>query len=219
MIGAIYPYGGQATLSGTHWDVRGGVMDTSPMRVRRIFASVEPLARPPQFTGNPPQFTNAFFGAGVTPFVGFRLGTSVTHGGWLKAGESRFVTANHDATVVTVESEFSFLYTKLSGEWTHDAVGTDAGDRAASGWFLQGQQTLTPRWFVAGRVEHMASPAVLAAGIVDQRFNANQLTLGYRLTPELTLRLEHRLIQPFAATDVPYDRRFAASIVWWKRWL
>lgn len=219
MIGALYPFGAQATVSGTHWDVRGAVMDTSPMRVRRIFAQVDPLARPPLFTGNPPQFTNLAFGAGVTPFVGFRVGTSMTHGGWLKAGENRFVTGNHDATVMTVESEFSFLYTKLTGEWTRDAVGTDTGDRVATGWFVQGQQTLTPRWFVAGRLEHMASPAVLAAGIVDQRFNGNQLTLGYRLTPEITLRVEHRLIQSFAATSIPYDRRLAASIVWWKRWL
>jgi hypothetical protein len=218
LTGALYPYGGQATLSATHWDVRGALIDTSPMRARRIFASVEPLARPPQFTGNPPRFPNVVVGGGITPFVGFRVGASVTHGGWLRAGESRFVTADHNATVVNVESELAFFYTRLSGEWVHDTVGTDTGDRTATGWFVQGAQTLAPRWFVAGRVERMSSPAVLVTGIIEEHYNGNQVTLGYRLTPDLTLRLEHRARQVFAPIPPAYDRSLAASIVWWRRW-
>lgn len=209
LIGAVYPYGGQLTVSGTHWDARGAIMDTSPMRVRRIFA-----------TTNPPKFTNVVFGAGVTPFVGFRVGTSVTHGGWLRAGESPVVTRDHDATVVTIESDLSFHYTKLSGEWVRDSVSTDTGDRAATGWFVQGQQTLTPRWFLAGRIERMSSPAVLTATLVqEQHLTGTQETLGYRLTPEITLRLEHRTRKPFSAGLAGYDHSAAVSVVWWKRWL
>jgi hypothetical protein len=218
LTGALYPYGGQATVSATHWDVRGAIIDTSPMRARRIFGGFDPANRPPLFTGNPPRFTNVVVGGGVTPFVGFRVGASVTHGGWLRAGENRFVNADRNATVVNVESEFSFLYTKLAGEWVHDAVSTDTGDRAATGWFLQGQQTLAPRWFVAGRVERMSSPAVLATGIIDEHFNGNQLTLGYRITPDLTFRVEHRERQAFAPVPPAYDRSLAASLVWWRRW-
>jgi hypothetical protein len=98
LIGAVYPYGAQVTVSAAHWDARGAVIDTAPMRVRRIFAQA-----------NPPQFTTVTVGAGVTPFVGFRVGTSVTRGGWLRAGESPVVTSSHDATIVTVESDLSFL--------------------------------------------------------------------------------------------------------------
>lgn len=209
LIGAVYPYGAQVTVSATHWDARGAVMDTSPMRTRRIFAQA-----------NPPQFTNVVFGAGVTPFVGFRVGTSVTHGGWLRAGESPVVTADHDATVFTIESELSFRYTKLSGEWVRDAVSTDSGDRAATGWFVQGQQTLTPRWFLAGRIEQMSSPAVLTATRVqEQRLTGTQETLGYRLTPDITLRVEHRARKPFSAAQVGYSHSAALSVVWWRRWL
>jgi hypothetical protein len=206
LIGAVYPYGGQLTVSASHWDARGAVIDTAPMRVRRIFADT-----------NPPQFTNVVLGAGVTPFVGFRIGTSVTHGGWLRAGESPEVLADHDATVFTIESELSFLHTKLSGEWVRDAVETDTGDRAATGWFVQGQQTLAPRWFVAGRVERMAAPAVLPLGVVDQDLTGAQETLGYRLTPDVTLRLEHRARRPFGLDE--FDHQVAVSLVWWKRWL
>jgi hypothetical protein len=209
LIGAVYPYGGQVTVSASHWDARGAVIDTAPMRTRRIFAQA-----------NPPNFTNVVLGGGVTPFVGFRVGTSVTHGGWLRAGESPAVTANHNATIVTIESDLSFLYTKLSGEWVRDAVGTDTGNRTATGWFVQGQQTLTPRWFLAGRVERMSSPAVLTPTlIVDEHLNGTQETLGYRLTPEITLRFEHRARQPFLAVPAGYDHSAAVSIVWWKRWL
>ena len=209
LIGAVYPSGAQVTVSASHWDARGAIMDTSPMRTRRIFA-----------VANPPQFTNVVVGAGVTPFVGFRVGASITHGGWLRAGESPVVTADHDATVFTVESDLSFGYTKLSGEWVRDAVGTDTGDRAATGWFVQGQQTLTPRWFLAGRVERMSSPAVLSATLIqDQHLNGTQETIGYRVTPEITVRVEHRARKPFSAAQVGYDHSAAVSVVWWKRWL
>ncbi len=63
------------------------------------------------------------------------------------------------ATIVTVEAELSFRYTKLLGEWVRDTIETPpATTRSPSGWYVQGQQTLTPRWFVAGRVERMIGP-------------------------------------------------------------
>lgn len=209
LIGAVYPYGAMATVSGRHWDARVAVIDTSPLRVRRIFAQT-----------NPPRFANVVVGAGVTPFVGFHLGASMTRGGWLRAGTrpggTPGVLADHDATVVAIESELSFRYTKLAGEWVRDTAGTDTGNRVASGWFIHGQQTLTPRWFLGGRVEHMSSPAVLLSDVLPQRFNGVEEVLGYRLTPDITLRVGHRARQGFGRPG--YDHQAAASIVWWKRW-
>ena len=37
----------------------------------------------------PPRFDNVVVGGGVTPFVGLRVGGSVTRGGWQRAGETR----------------------------------------------------------------------------------------------------------------------------------
>ena len=87
-----------------HWYGRAAVIDTSPLRRRRIFSRI-----------NPPRFTNVVIGGGVTPVVGFHIGASVTHGGWMRAGEGPGVTAQQDATVITVESEFSVAHTKLAG--------------------------------------------------------------------------------------------------------
>lgn len=208
LLGAVYPFGSQVTVSGLHWDARAAIIDTSPLRTRRVFGQ-----------SNPPRFANVVIGGGVTPVVGLRVGTSVTHGGWQRAGETPLVTADRDATIVTVESEFSFRYTKLTGEWVRDAVETSGGDRVAWGWFLQGQQTLTPRWFVAGRVERMSSSAARAEGRLRLTFTGVEETIGFRLTPELTIRAGHRARRPFAVGQPDFDHQAAISIVWWRRWI
>jgi len=206
LLGAIYPFGGQVTVSGARWDARAALLDTSPLRRRRLISDV-----------NPPQFANIVVGGGVTPVVGFRVGASMTHGGWQRAGESPANTSDRDATVITVESEFSFAYTKLAGEWVRDVIDTSSGSRVASGWFLQGQQTLAPRWFVAGRVERIASPLVLPTEVQQQRLASSEEVLGYRLTPELTLRAGHRARRGFGRPG--FDHQFAVSVVWWRRWI
>ena len=212
LLGAVYPFGGQVTVSGTHWDTRAAVIDTSPLRRRRILASE-----------NPPRFGNVVVGAGVTPFVGFRVGASAARGGWARAGESPAVTADRDATVVTVESEFSFAFTKLAAEWVRDTIATSTGTHVASGWFVQGQQTLTPRWFVAARVERMVSPIVLPTLVADYDFSNTEEVLGFRLTPELTVRGGHRARRSFGLPGrvgrPGFTHQVEVSLVWWKRWI
>jgi hypothetical protein len=197
-------------VSGTHWDARTALIDTSPLRTRRVFSPT-----------NPPRFYNVVIGGGVTPIVGLRIGASLTHGGWQRAGETPFITADHDATIATVESELSFRYTKLTGEWTRDRLETSTGTHIASGWFVQGQQTVTPRWFLAGRMERMSSPALLGADevplLIPQRLDGVEETLGYRVTPEITIRVGHRARRGFGRPG--FDHTVAVSAVWWRRWL
>lgn len=213
LLGAIYPLGAVATVSSLRWDVRGGMIDTSPLRARRVFAQV-----------NPPQFANLIVGGGITPVLGLRLGASLTRGGWVKAGETPAVTTDRSATVVTVESEFSFRYTKVAGEWVRDAVDTNGGTRVASGWYVQAQQTLTPRWFLASRLERMSSPRVVAlpgatavAGIDRLHFSGVEETLGYHLTPDITLRAAHRARRGFGRAG--FDHTVAVSAVFARRWI
>jgi hypothetical protein len=119
---------------------------------------------------------------------------------------------------VTVESEFSYRYTKLLGEWTRDTLETSSGEQVASGWFVQGQQTLTPRWFVAGRVERMSALALTPLATAEQQhLDGVEETLGFKVTPELTVRVDHRARRGFGRSD--FDHQAAVSLVWWKRWL
>ena len=205
LLSGIYPLGVQATASATHWDARVAVIDTSPLRLRRVFGSA-----------NPPRFANVVIGGGITPFVGFRVGASLTHGGWLREGESPTITANRDANLVTIETELAFRHTSLAGEWVHDALDTSLGTRTASGWYVQGAQTLAPHWFVAGRVDRIQTTLPLGTAL-EQNFNSVEETLGYRLTSEITLRASHRMRQPFGRDD--WDHFGAVSIVWYRRWM
>jgi hypothetical protein len=205
LLTGLYPLGAQATVSMRHWDARVAVIDTSPLRNRRVFSSV-----------NPPRFTNVVAGGGVTPFVGFRIGASIARGGWLRAGESPTITTDRSASVATIESELSFRHTSLAGEWTHDTFETSLGDRTAAGWYVQGAQTLAPRWFVAGRVEQLRTTLPLAVP-VDQRFKATEQTLGFRVTPEITIRVSHRAIERFGVNS--FGHTAAVSVVWFRRWL
>jgi len=205
LLSGLYPLGAQATVSMQHWDARVAVIDTSPLRLRRVFGS-----------SNPPRFATAIVGGGVTPFVGFRVGASIARGGWLRAGESPAATADRSVSVLTVESELSFRHTSLAAEWTHDTLETSLGDRTASGWYVQGMQTLAPRWFVAGRVERICTTLPVASS-TRQRFTASEQTLGFRVTPEITLRISHRATERFG-TSV-FGHTAAASVVWFRRWL
>jgi hypothetical protein len=209
LLGAVYGYGASATVSGAHWDARAAVLDTSPLRTRRVFADTNQ---------NPPRFPTLVVGGGVTPVVGVRVGVSVTQTGWQKAGDNPVGTVDRDATIVTIESDVSFRFTRLMGEWVHDSIDTATGNRIASGWWVQGQQTLTPRWFAAARLERMDAPLVTAAvGTVDQHLLSIEETAGFRVTPEITLRVSHRARRGFGRPG--YDNQFGVSAVWWKRWM
>lgn len=206
LLGVLYPYGVNVTVSSLRWDARAAVIDTSPLRTRRIFARA-----------NPPRFANVVVGAGITPVVGLRVGASVTHGGWQRANETPLVTADRDATILTIESEYSVRYTELKAEWVHDTLEVEDGDERVAGWFVQAQQTLSPRWFAAGRLERMTAPAPLAPIPDDQDFLGVEETIGYRVTPAITLRGGHRARRGFGRTG--FDHQAAVSLVWWQRWL
>jgi hypothetical protein len=207
LLGPVYPYGVNVTVSGSRWDARAAVIDTSPLRTRRVFAST-----------NPPRLGTVVLGGGITPVVGLRLGVSMAHGIWWREGEAG-VPGDRESTMATFEAEYAVRYTRLAGEWVRDALQTRAGRQTATGWFVQGQQTISPRWFAAGRVERMSAPAFAAAlGVTStQHLTGTEETVGFRLTPEFTLRASHRARRTFGQAD--YLHQGTVSIVWWRRWV
>jgi hypothetical protein len=211
LLGAVYAYGVNATVSSRWWDSRVALIDTSPLRTRRPFAGEYSTFR------NPPRFATVVVGGGVTPMTGLRVGTSVTHGGWLKAGESPAITADHTATIVTVETEYAVRYTKLAGEWTHDALDSTHGRTSASGWYVQGQQILAPRWFAAARVERLSAPQLTGGAFTELDYNGTEEVIGFRLTREITIRAGHRARESFGGTS--YLHAATMSVVWWRRWM
>jgi hypothetical protein len=205
LLGAVYPLGISSTLSGTYWDLRAAFIDTSPMRARRTFGN-----------NNPPRLANVMVGGGVTPFVGVRVGGSITRGAWRRADETPVSGSDRLATLATAEAELSFRFTKISGEWVRDSMETATGHAVASGWFVQGQQTLTPRWFVAARIERITGPPPFVETLPRQTFVGTEETVGFRITSEVTLRASYRGRRLFGQSD--FSHQALASVVWARRW-
>jgi hypothetical protein len=117
-----------------------------------------------------------------------------------------------------VEAEYSFAYTKLTGELTRDRFQKASGADTAYEWFVQGTQTLSPRWFVAARQEGVRAPVAAFGALAGTRpvMKYSEATLGYRLSTDFTLRGSFVGRKSFTRTD--WDQQAAVSLVWARRW-
>ena len=206
-IAATYPLGGQVTMSSGKWDARAALVNTAPTRVFQI-GQVNPQAAPVVEGG-----------AGISPRTGMRFGFSFAHGDYVSAEEiSPARTRGRSLTQVAVEGEYGFRYTRLSGELVRDALETASSTAEAYEWFIQGTQTLTPRWFVAGRSEGTSAPGFQTATLDRGRtaFLIDEVTVGFRISPEFTLRTS--VVGRKAFTRSEWDRQYGASAVWAHRW-
>jgi hypothetical protein len=202
-----YPLGALISASGPRWDVRGGVTDDTPARGRSVL-SASRVAATPQFIA----------GGGVTPVAGFRLGAAVARGGYRSSSvDAKGVAVPAaSATVFNIEGEYAIGYTRIAGEWIVDRFDTRISPAIARGFNLQATRTLSPRWFAAGRTVHASSP-VLAGPYAGRRSaSSGEATLGYRLTPEFTLRGGYQGSTAFNRAS--WDHALAVSFVWGQRW-
>jgi hypothetical protein len=197
-IASTYPLGGEVTLSGSKWDARAALVNSSPTRIY-VLNNTSP---------NPETAPVLEGGAGVTPKVGLRIGASFAHG--------RYAT-DRMLTLEGIEGEYAFGYTQLSGEVTHDTLQTASGHVDAYEWFVQGVQTLTPRWFIAARQDGTSAPPPLSGASEDRRFfHTSEATLGYRVSPEVSLRSSFFARKTYTRTD--WDQQVGVSLVWAHRW-
>jgi hypothetical protein len=196
LISSIYPAGAQVNTSGDHWDARAAVIDRAPADFFRL--------------DDAPRRVNGVIGGGVSPRQGMRLGAGTA---WGRSGDA---TGSDPYVLVNVEGEFAIAYTKVSGEWTRDRFETPSGDRIAHGATLQVKQTITPRIYVHSRGTVIESPVTVAGAPQNRTSWYVDTTAGYLLSPEVTLRLGHAVIQRWNATSV--DHQFGASVVWARRW-
>jgi hypothetical protein len=208
-IAATYPLGAQATVSSTKWDARAAVMASSPTRVWAAGAVT-----------NPDQTPVVVAGGGVTPVVGLRLGAAVAHGDYATADEVRGPSPEgRPMTMLSGEGEWAFGGTKISGEIVRTAFDTIGEPSSiAYEWFVQGQQTITPRWFAASRYEGTSAPP-LVNGIVPGTRTYLQIvetTAGYRLSPDFTLRGSYYMRRNYGAAT--WTQQVGASLVWTQRW-
>jgi hypothetical protein len=207
-ISQTYPLSAQVTLSSEHWDTRGAVLNAAPTR---NYA----LGRPAR-----PRPTPAFVaGAGVTPLTGLRFGVSLAQGHYATAAEvTGPAPSDRSVTIVGGEGEYAFGYTKVSGEIVRSRFERSVGTAIAYEYFVQGIQTLAPRWFVAARHESTLAPPLITATLVGQgtRLAVVETTVGFRVTPEVTLRGSYYTRKSYGAPA--WDQQVGVSAVWARKW-
>ncbi len=207
-VSATYPLGAQVTVSAGHWDARAAVVNSAPTRIYAIGAVTNPRATPVVVAGG-----------GVTPITGLRLGLSVAHG--LYATSQEITVPVPDGRAMTMaggEGEWAFAGTKISGEVLRTGFESRGGTSVAYEWFVQGQQTLSPRWFVAARRAGTSAPPLINGIVVGSRTDLEtfEATAGFRVTTDLTLRSSYYTRRFYGSTD--WVNQVGVSAVWSRRW-
>ena len=199
LVSAVYPTGVAVSTSSSVWDLRAALVDTSPVQFWHGDAGTDRKA-------------NVVLGAGVTPRQGLRLGVATARGDLTDAPNSGY-------RLINVEGDYSFGYTRISGEATRDTFAMPGGgdDYVAWGWTLQARQTLSPRLFVHARATGIQSP--VPTGPESRRnltYRSIDSTLGYLIDPEVTLRLGYSALASWGTSAV--DHQVGVSVMWSRRW-
>lgn len=203
LASAVYPWGALVSASRAHWDVRAGVVDRPPVAFWR--------REPGDALG-----ANRIIGAGVTPRQGLRIGAAHASGRFADATASRPAL---DYEMISAEADVAFGHSRISGEWVRSRFESAAADRLSEGWTAQVQHGVTPRVFAHTRMSVVRAPRAanaLAPVTVGQRYRSIDSTLGYRVSPEATLRLAHSAIRGFGQAVT--DHQLGVSVVWTRRW-
>ena len=208
-VSATYPLGAEITLSSGKWDARAAVVNSAPTRIYAVGNTAT----------NPQQTPVMVAGAGVTPFTGLRLGASVAHGLYATPAEITIPVPDGRAmTMAGVEGEWALAGTKVSGEMLRTAFDARGDTSVAYEWFVQGLQTLSPRWFVAARREGTSAPPLVNGTAIGSRTELGvfEATAGFRLNRDITFRSSYYTRQFYGATD--WTKQVGVSAVWSRRW-
>jgi len=206
LLSGGYPLGAMASVSGDKWDARGGVTDGTPARNRKMMSSNRPKAEP-----------QLVMGGGMTPIAGLRLGAGYAHGIYRAATEASASaplpqTEARSATVFNLEGEYAIGYTRLAGEWIYDRFETVTTTPAvARGFLVEAVRTLTPRWYVAGRVTRASTPVFTSGTRVRRSTGTVDSNIGFRLSPDLLVKAGYQGARSYTRTD--WDHSAAVSFV------
>lgn len=204
LLAASYPLGVKVSVSGSRWDARAAVTDSSPVRGRPFFGD-----------NKPPRMANYMIAAGLTPRIGLRFGAAVARGPYAAEQEVRDRSrGDRHASLLQLEGEWSFGYTRIAGEWlwTRRELA-DMNAKVEGGW-IEGTQTLSPRVFVAARYDEQSTRWRVAPEheLREAPYRRLESAIGFRVTPEITLRGSYMTRKGYVVGF--WDDQFLASIVY-----
>jgi hypothetical protein len=183
---ADYPVGMKISGEMPHFDYRVGMVSL-PTTHALYEPSPTPRLRPA-------------IGGGYTPFVGLRIGASFTHGSYLNRDYAPTALAgrawsDYHQTVAAADVEVSRGYLDVHLEGARGSYDVPGVSSALVGWtyYAETRYTITPRLFVAARVERNDYPFIRAgngtgwlAKLTD--FVDGETGFGYRVTSSSILK-------------------------------
>ena len=163
--------------------------------------------------------------AGITPFVGFRVGGYATWGTYLSREVEPFIPPgrswrDYQQRVVGLDVQFSRGHFELNGEATRSQFELP-GEHDETGfvYYLEPKYTWSPRLFTALRLERNETASVWLpwnAGwyVTDEAAWDVEAGIGYRIDPRTLVKVSYRVER---ATDDPttapdYDHSLAVQL-------
>ena len=214
LTSGLYPLAAQVTAAAERWDLRGAVLGSSTARTRPLTGEDKPPAAP-----------QLAVGGGVTPFIGLRLGASFERGVYARASElAAPSTGDRHATIVGLDADYAIGFTRVYADWIQGVFDRAAGSTTGRALTVTGVRTLSPRWYVAARLQRESTTDALIrpAPPAGQPPSEPQTQLsvesvaGFRVTPELTVRAGFYGYREFGDHDL--ESHATCSIVWTQRW-
>jgi hypothetical protein len=148
----------------------------------------------PVYVPEPDPIPRPALGAGLTPFVGFRVSASATWGPYL----ARSLQSYHQR-VSAVDVSFSRGYLETFAELglsSYDVPGRPDPVKGLA-YFVEARYTVRPRIFFAGRFERNDYPFIAQFGpdwvSTTTAFNNGEVGAGIRLTPSTLLKSSYRV--------------------------
>jgi hypothetical protein len=157
----------------------------------------------PSYTPAPSAAARPAVGAGITPFVGFRIGVSGTVGPYLNCNLSSLQLGGREwqafrQRIAAADVELSSGYFEGHAEFTHSSYDVPGANPIVGyNGYLEGKLTVTPRLYIATRVERNDYPFVLPTTsaqwiAVRSAFSDAELGGGYRPTSTTLVKLSLR---------------------------
>jgi hypothetical protein len=185
-----YPMGAELSGESEHFDYRVAAVSL-PADHASYVPSPTPRLRPA-------------VGGGYSPFVGLRIGASATAGPYLNNSYSSQQLGGKSWTsfqqrVVALDATFSRGYLETHAEFARGSYDIPRSDTRVVGqtYYGEAKYTLTPRFFVASRIERNSYPfvrpgsgGVWIARVTD--FVDGEAGVGYRLTASTLVKASYR---------------------------
>jgi hypothetical protein len=193
-----YPLGVELFGEGTHFDYR-----------------IAAVTRPTSHWGYQPAPTQRLrpaAGVGFTPVVGLRFGGSFTVGPYLNDNVSPTVLNGktwdaYHQKVLAVDASFARGYLETHAEASRGTYDLPSGTITGFTYYGEGKYTLTPRFFVAARLERNKYPFIRpnspawTSRLTD--FVDGEVGGGYRLTTSTLLKASIRSDRWWVREDAP----------------